>query len=710
MSYRTMIFAALSAVTVSCLSSENATMAADWFLTENPELDQFFRAEVARIERENSLLNYATREQWEAAKSRLRAELYDMLGLNPVPTSTPLKPLTTGVVHEKEFRVEQVQFQSRPGLYVTGNLYLPAEVTEALPAVLYVCGHAPVKKDGISFGNKAHYQHHGAWFARNGYVCLVIDTLQLGEIEAIHHGTYRYDRWWWNSRGYTPAGVEAWNCIRALDYLQSRPEVDDARLGVTGRSGGGAYSWWLAALDDRITCAVPVAGITSLRNHVVDGCVEGHCDCMYMLNSMRWDYATVAALVAPRPLLISNTDRDAIFPLEGVVDVHRQVRHIYELYGQPEKLGLQITAGPHHDTQELHLHAFRWMNQHLRKSDEMVTIPAVPFFQPEQLRVYSELPADEINTTIDELFVEEAAVPSASAVSGILDDPLQWTAAAGEVLRSRCFRAWPQPDTSELKPNEYTLTSMPLAEDLPQSLSDLRVTRVTFQSQEHVSLFVDLVHRQNVTSEKFTAVQLLIADDQAWTDYQRLLAPADGGRQSEPLDPLALAILEQFATPSGSVIAICCPRGIGPHAWKGDAKKQTQIQRRFQLLGRTVDGMRVWDIRRAMQTVRSIADEKTSVVMRSAGRMDLLCVCASLFEPPLEALYLTGANLSREQRPSILNQSRVLHEQELVGHAAVQTDVHVPASCEFAGFARTLTAMSRWQGHKVIDEPRFDTR
>ncbi|MGV2341073.1 MAG UNVERIFIED_CONTAM: hypothetical protein LVR18_46155 [Planctomycetaceae bacterium] len=122
------------------------------------------------------------------------------------------------------------------------------------------------------------------------------------------------------------------------------------RLGVSGRSGGGAYSWWIAALDDRIRCAVPsVAGITSLRDHVVNGCVEGHCDCMYFVNTFRWDYAKLAALLAPRSLLISNTDKDPIFPLEGVVDIHRQVRHIYRLYDADNKLGLQITEGPHAD-------------------------------------------------------------------------------------------------------------------------------------------------------------------------------------------------------------------------------------------------------------------------------------------------------------------------------------------------------------------------
>ena len=282
---------------------------------------EYFRIETARIER-SSLANVKSLKDWEARRKAARKRLFEMLGLSPMPRRTALKPVVTGKVDHADFTVEKLHFQSRPGLYVTGNLYIPKKRKGKLPAILYVCGHGRVKKNGISYGNKTHYQHHGGWFARNGYVCLTIDTLQLGEIEGIHHGTYNHDMWWWNARGYSPAGVEAWNCIRSLDYLQSRPEVDGDRIGVTGRSGGGAYSWWIAALDDRIKVAVPVAGITSLRNHVVDGCVEGHCDCMYPLNTYRWDFAEVASLVAPRPLLISNSDKDRIFPLNGVVDVY----------------------------------------------------------------------------------------------------------------------------------------------------------------------------------------------------------------------------------------------------------------------------------------------------------------------------------------------------------------------------------------------------
>jgi dienelactone hydrolase len=132
-------------------------------------------------------------------------------------------------------------------LYVTANLYLPKKATFPAPAVLYVCGHANTVVDKVSYGSKVNYQHHPAWFAEHGYVCLILDTLELGEIQGIHHGTYNQKMWWWQTLGYTPAGIECWNAMRALDYLETRKEVDAKRIGVTGRSGGGATSWWLAA-------------------------------------------------------------------------------------------------------------------------------------------------------------------------------------------------------------------------------------------------------------------------------------------------------------------------------------------------------------------------------------------------------------------------------------------------------------------------------
>jgi len=627
----------LPVVLIALCAAPGTVSAQGRTLDNAPELADFFESEVTKLEQSNELTRYETLADWERAKPVLRQQLFDMLGLDPMPQRLPLQPVVTGVVEHPEFVVERLHFQSLPGLYVTGNLYRPVQQDGPLPTVLYVCGHGQVKKDGISFGNKTHYQHHGAWFARNGYVCLTIDTLQLGEIEGVHHGTHRLNRWWWNSRGYTPAGVEAWNCIRALDYLETRPEVDASRFGVTGRSGGGAYSWWIAALDDRIRCAVPVAGITSLRDHVVNGCVEGHCDCMYFVNTYRWDYAKLAALVAPRPLLISNTDKDPIFPLEGVVDIHRQVRHIYQLYKAGDQLGLQITEGPHADTQELHLHAFRWFNRHFRNDLTMIEKTAVKFFEPPQLRVFADLPQDERNTRIDEQFVPAAQAWSEQQRNA----PLLVEDMTAKLL-DRCFRAWPDAhDVSrEVRVEAGGRVQVNGAEQA--------VSRLTFDSQPFVELQMTVLHDAAVELRNLQQVVLVVAA---------------GG-------PLPDSAAEGLA---GPVALLSLRPGLsGP--WPGNEAKQIQIQRRFQLLGMTLDGMRVWDIRRGLQVLRQQCPELKTIEIRSTGGSESLVLLASLYEPPVTSIVVPALPLAE---PAILNFSRTMSPELLPDLAGRRTKIVV---------------------------------
>ena len=666
------------------LSGPMATICGqDRTLEDNPELAAWFEAEVSKLEQQNELTRFKTLAEWQDAKPKLREQLFDMLGLSPRPEKTPLEAKTTGVTEEAEFVVERVHFQSMPGLYVTGNFYRPKTFEGKLPTILYLCGHGRVAKDGVSFGNKTYYQHHGAWFARNGYACLTIDSLQLGEIEAIHHGTYRENRWWWNSRGYTPAGVEAWNCIRALDYLETRPEVDATKFGVTGRSGGGAYSWWIAALDERIACAVPVAGITSLRDHVITGCVEGHCDCMYMLNTYRWDYATVAALVAPRPLLISNTDKDTIFPLEGVIDIHRQVRHIYQLHDAADKLGLQITEGPHEDTQELHIHAFRWFNRFLKNDDAMIEKLAVKYFEPERLRVFTDLPTDEINTTIDEVFISASPLPE---INDILRDQQGWFDRSVAELRDRCFRAWPEESSPATADNalvdDASGDSMVRIETIVMSVGSEGegTSLIGFQSQPLVGLPLTVAHSPDrQLADLSNIVLVVLGRDPIESDLQ---LPAN---TSDP----------------DAGVAVFIPRGRGPFAWQGDERKQTQIQRRFQLIGTTADAMRVWDIRRAMQELRAQCPKLQHLTLKAAEGTESIVLMASLFETPVDEIIVQNIAPDRDRQPSILNLIRTLPFEALPALAATRSRVTTATTAAEAPFAAKLTQNPDWSGKNV---------
>ncbi|MDB4663812.1 alpha/beta hydrolase family protein, partial [Verrucomicrobia bacterium] len=153
--------------------------AADWSI--HPDLKDYFESEVEDIEKQSQQwLNPASAELWKQQEPELRRQLSEMLGLDPMPAKTPLSPVVTRTIQKELYTVENMHFQSMPGLYVTGNLYIPREIQKPLPAILYVSGHAHAKEGDVSYGNKTAYQHHGIWFAKHGFVCMTIDTIQLG--------------------------------------------------------------------------------------------------------------------------------------------------------------------------------------------------------------------------------------------------------------------------------------------------------------------------------------------------------------------------------------------------------------------------------------------------------------------------------------------------------------------------------------------------
>ena len=669
---------------------------------------QVFADETAALAR-RCLGQVQTADDWERLRPLFRRQLFEMLGLDPLPARGALQATVTGVTERDDLVVEKLHFQSSPGLYVTANLYRPKRLTAPAPAILYLCGHGPVISNGVSYGNKVSYQHHGVWFARNGYICLVLDTLQLGEIQGLHHGTYREGRWWWNARGYTPAGVEAWNSIRALDYLQTRPEVDTNRFGVTGRSGGGAYSWWVAALDDRIRAAAPVAGITDLQNHVIDGAVEGHCDCMFTVNTYRWDYPQVAALLAPRPLLIVNTDADSIFPLDGVVRTHRQVRRIYDLLRVGPQLGLVIGPGPHKDTQDLQVPVFRWFNRHLRGNEPLIEMAAVKLFRPEELKVFSSLPADALNSHIDDTFVSTAA-PQLQPVRR--DSWAGQREAWREGLRVKVFAGWPE------KPCPLQVTVAASAVH-----GGIRLDLIDFLSQEHLPLRLYVAQPAGLTNPAEVVVEVLGPDDgktqDAGLSMARWLAAwrvGFGGELTDelttctpapPADEGVFAMTQREMAGSHRVWAWIAPRGIGLTAWGGDAQKQAQIRRRFMLLGQTLEGMRVWDLRRAMQALRTRPGlERTMFTLRGTGDQACTALHAALFEPGIERLELRKLPATYQKGPDYLNVLRVLDLPQTLTltleRSTVKLTENLPSSWEY-----TIAALKEmgWGEQRLSIEP-----
>ena len=604
-------------------------------------LADYFRNETAALS-QHGLADITTLDEWKANRPEYRRQLQEMLGLWPMPERTDLQPVVTGRLTNDEFTVEKIYFQASPELYCTASLYLPKNLTNPAPAILYECGHVRAVTNGVSLGNKGVYQSDGAWYARNGYVCLVLDTLLAGEIQGIHTGTRNNGLWWWNSRGYTPAGVEAWFGIRALDYLCTRPEVDTNRFGITGHSGGGAYSWIITALDDRIKAAAPLAGMADVQSHMLDGVIDSHCDCNFFINLYRWDFPQVAALAAPRPLLIGGTDSDVLFRLSSTLRIYEQVRRIYNLYDASNKLGLVIAPGPHSETPELQLAVMRWFNRQLKGSETPVETAAKKFFVPEQLRVFETLPTNAINTNIADTFVPLAKPEKKSA------------AELRAALREKVFAGWPDGGIPPAPKRAFSVER-----------DGLRFSAWDFTSQHDVPLRLYLLESTAVKPE---LIELSVFDPSGWANWlaavgrqfeselkEELTGLDSPATNLEAFEGLKFKLAEQPVA-----LAFFAPRGVGLAAWSGGENRLTEIRRRFMLLGQTLDGMRVWDIRRAVQVLHSLpGTDAAEIKIHAEGSMGVNALYAALFEPDVRKLDLVDLPQSQMQGPDYLNVLKV---------------------------------------------------
>jgi dienelactone hydrolase len=603
----------------------------------DPMIQAYLARETQKIEAA-FLDGVKSRDEWKKLLPKYKEEYFYMLGLSPVPEKTPLAATVTGTLQAEGYVVEKLHYQSRPKLYVTGNLYRPAAIKpgERLPAVYYVCGHSFQGRDG----NKTAYQSHGIWFAKHGYICLVVDSLQLGEIAAIHHGTYREGRWWWHSRGYTPAGVECWNGIRGIDYLTSRPDVDPQRIAVTGISGGGAATSWISAADERVKAAVPVSGMADLASYVSNRVINGHCDCMFLHNTFQWPWARILALIAPRPLLFANSDKDAIFPMDANKRDIACLRQVYALYGKGELVDELVSVGGHAYRKDIRQGAYRWINTHLKNDAGVINDSEADLVSgegkqkkypiaPEKLRVFpkdSDIPLDELNTQIDRHFVPVAKV----------DLPSQGS-----------FPAWKKRLTDELR--RVTFRSLPERVAPAKLIEQVSPDDARLESERGIEIGLQMA----ATLEPAKEVKRVLL----------VVLNVDG---KPPVSDWLQRVQQ-----AGDAVYLCAPRGIERTRWT-QKDPPNYVARSMVLLGRTVDSGRVWDVAAAARYLAAKHGGKTPVHAVGEGPAGLLAAYAALWEPDLAGVIASQPPLGHMEAnaPALLNVLRVCDVPEVLGMIA----------------------------------------
>jgi len=386
---------------------------------------------------------------------------------------------------------------------------------------------------------------------------------------------------------------------------------------------------------------------------------------MYFTNTYRWDFDALIALCAPRAVLLGNSDVDDIFPVPGYRRPAAKSRRIYELLGAGDHFTLMETKGPHKDTPELREGAFAWMNRWLKNETGKIDLPQYPPFKPQQLRVFDRLPADAINTTIHESFIQPAATLIPKGTAKVRDwwpgQSKRWR----QDLEEKVFRGWPaNPPTLDIKD----------VEDVKHKGLRLRV--FDFTSEEQVTLRLWLMTAEK--TEKAKLVVLSAVDETGWQEWARELGPALQKLLGLPSEPASdEKNLEQYLRlfkDQGIAFATLAPRGVGPTRWaekdEQDKSIAQQVRRRFGLLGQTLDGQRAWDVRRGLAVLHTVADLRgASRWLQGKGDMAGIVLYAGLFEPDVSRFDLWSPPASHRQGPTFLNVRRVLDMPQAIALA-----------------------------------------
>lgn len=327
----------------------------------------------------------ASEKAWKARKEELKHRVLVAMGLWPMPTKVELKPIASGKVDRDDYTVERIHFESLPGHFVTGNLYRPKESKGRMPGVLVPHGHWPngrfhdygpdearkeiaIGGERFERGGRHPLQASCVHLARMGCVAFhydmvgYADSIQLEHRPGVRDDMNTRENWGFFSpqadlRLQSMMGLQTWNSIRSLDYLLSLPDVDSARIAVTGSSGGATQTMILCAIDDRTHVSIPVV--------MVSTAMQGGCPCenasLLRIEAGNVDFA---GMFAPKPQrLIGADDWTIKIETEGYPDL----RNLYKMLGAEKNITAKaLTYFKHNYNSVSRSLMYDWINEHFK--------------------------------------------------------------------------------------------------------------------------------------------------------------------------------------------------------------------------------------------------------------------------------------------------------------------------------------------------------
>jgi len=343
---------------------------------------------------------YRSLDQWKARRQWLIEQVKFAAGLIPEPERTKLEPQFAGKIVREDCTIEKVYFESLPGLYVTGNLYRPLHAEGKLPAIACPHGHWP--KGRINHEERGSVPARCITFARLGAVVFSYDMLCYNDSGKQLKFKHREPALSSPANALWGIGqfqLQTWNSIRVIDFLQSLPDVDPKRMGVTGASGGGTQTFILSAVDDRVKVAAPVNMISST--------MQGGCICENA-PALRIDTENmeIGALFAPKPLMLISASGDWT-KLTPKVE-YPFIRSIYELYDAADHVANVHIDAEHNYNLASRQGVYPWFAKWLLGRDDADGIKEgeIKLDDPRELLIFNEDNPPAQTRTLDQLVAQ----------------------------------------------------------------------------------------------------------------------------------------------------------------------------------------------------------------------------------------------------------------------------------------------------------------
>jgi hypothetical protein len=310
-----------------------------------------------------------SRERLADRQEYVRRRFLECIGGIPEEAGE-LLPVVTGTIACDGFIIEKIVFQSRPGVRVTCNLYVPAGIRQPSPAILFLCGHHDDAK------HQPQYQIVCQTLVKSGLIVLAMDPPGQGERlqyinpqtggSVVGIGVHEHD--YAGSQclplGDSLARYFVHDAMRAVDYLSQRPEVDSARIGVTGNSGGGTQTSMLMLVDPRIAAAAPGTFLTSRESFMEAGQPQDAEQIWPGYTAFGLDHEDILLVMSPRPVMVLAASYD-FFPIEGTRETVHSARTYWDLLGVPDHLELFEQPETHRYSPEMATQAARFFARHL---------------------------------------------------------------------------------------------------------------------------------------------------------------------------------------------------------------------------------------------------------------------------------------------------------------------------------------------------------